>query len=223
MNDTLALGQLHSFEPLDAETLAAHLADRLDARWLDRRAVLEVSISVPWRPCDLWEGGLVRPVWTATFSGDLPFWAPGGEAEVGHLATLAKRQAPVSLAELCAEIPGSALVVVYSDATRSAYAAVWRERQLRWSLRLDDGVLAARCDGDRVIVESPPRPLPEIDRVGVLVAGLSRFFTEMPALEGVDRLLLPDVLLALDAETVPVRYSRADLFGSATERAVAGK
>ena len=223
MMHVMPLGQLHSFEPLDGDTLATRASERLDARWLDRHALLRVSVTGPWRPCDVWSGALVRPVWTANFAGDLPFWAPGGESAAASLATLSKRHAPVSIAELCADSVGGALVVVYSDATRSAYASVWRDRRFRWSLRLDDGVLIARCDGERVIVEAPPRHVHEVDRVGVLLAGLQRFLTEMPTIEGADRLLLPDVLQALDDGSTAAVYGRAELFGAPGERAVAGK
>lgn len=223
MMQTMELGQLFSFEPLDADSLAARIADRIDPTWLDRTAFMRISVSEQWRPCDVWEGGLLRPIWTATFSADVPFWSPGGELAASQLCTLSKRQAPVNLAELCADMVGAALVVVYADATRSAYASVWRDRRFRWSLRLDDAVLLARCDGDRVIVEAPPRHIHETDRVGVVMAGLQRFLTEMPALEGVDRLLLPDVLRSLGESGETDCYAKADLFGASRERAVAGK
>lgn len=223
MMQTMDLGQLFSFEPLDADSLAARIADRVHPSWLDRTAFMRIRVSEPWRPCDVWEGGLLRPVWTASFSAEVPFWAPRGEAAASQLCTLSKRQAPVSLAELCADSVGAALVVVYADATRSAYASVWRDRRFRWSLRLDDGAILARCDGERVIVESPPRHVHEVDRVGVLMAGLQRFFTEMPALEAEHRLLLPDVLRALNENEESACYARADLFGVSRERAVAGK
>lgn len=223
MMSSMGLCQLHSFEPLDAEFLASRLADRLDANWVDRRAVIEVVVGPIWRPIDLWPGGLIRPVWTAEINVEGPLWTPGAESEAASLASLGKRQAPVTLVELCADSLGAALVLAFSDATRSVYASVWRERRVAWSLRLDDSVISARCDGERVIVESPPRALPEVDRVGVLCAGLHRFLTEFPVLEGESRLLLPDILAGLTLGAARAQYSRDELFGSVGERAVAGK
>ncbi|GDX80159.1 hypothetical protein LBMAG42_19700 [Deltaproteobacteria bacterium] len=198
------LVQLHTLEPLSAARLSRELASRVDERWLQPWATLDVAVSGPWRPADVWPGRLERLVWTATFVyPEGGFFTPEGELSAGALGTLARRQAPIHPAELVAGAFASALVVWHSDAGRSAYAAVWRERRLRWSLRLDESRGLVRCDGEKVISESPPRHLPEQDRTGVLLAGWQRLLGEPLPLEGHDRLLFVDTLAALTGDADP--------------------
>lgn len=204
------LVQLHTFEPLSAELLLRELRARVDLRWLHRWAALDVSIAGPWRPVDVWPGSLERLVWSATFTyPEGAFFTPEGEGLAGGLASLGRRQAPVHPAEIVAGAFGAALVIWHSDPGRSAYTSVWRERRLRWSLRLDDAARVVRCDGERVIVEAPPRHLPEGDRAGVLLAGWQRFLGEPLPVEGPARLTFADTLEALTAdspgETLAVR------------------
>lgn len=200
------LVQLHTLEPLSAGRLLRELQPRLERRWLQPWAALAVSVAGPWRPADVWQGAIERLVWTASFTyPEGGFFTPEGEMSAGSLGTLARRQAPVHPAEIVAGAFASALVVWHSDAGRSAYAAVWRERRLRWSLRLDDGRGLVRCDGERVVVESPPRHLPELDRTGVLLGGWQRFLGEPLPVEGTERLLLVDSLAGLTHAAEPER------------------
>ncbi|MSQ01267.1 MAG: hypothetical protein EXR71_05140 [Myxococcales bacterium] len=198
MND---LVQLHTCEPIDAERLVRELRPRIDPQWLHRWARLSVAVTGPWRPADVWAGGLERLVWSATFSyPDGGFFTEAGERAAGERNGLARRQAPIHPAEILGPAFSAALVLWHSDAGRTTCASVWRERHLRWSLRLDDGQRLARCDGERVVIEAPPRHLPEVDRVGVLLGGWTRLLGEFPRIEGRDRLMFVDTLEALTAE-----------------------
>lgn len=196
------LVQLHTFEPLTADRLVRELRARVDLRWLPRWAALDAAIHGPWRPAEHWPGALERLVWTASFSyPEGGFFTAEGEGAAAAIGTLGKRQAPVHPAEMVAGAFGAALVLWHSDPGRSAYAAIWRERRLRWSLRLDDRARSVRCDGERVIVEEPPRHLPEQDRAGVLLAGWERFLGERLHVEGAERLTFVDTLDALTASS----------------------
>ena len=92
---------------------------------------------------------------------------------------------------------------LHSDAARLAYVAVYRQRHLAWSLSLEDGVRAVRCDGQVVVVSEPVRWLPEEDRVGVLIAGLGQWLREPLVLEGPDRLEFPDLLASFTGGEEP--------------------
>lgn len=216
------LVQLHTLEPLSVAVLARELRARIDVRWLERWAVLSADIVGPWRPADVWPGGLERLVWSATFHyPDGGFFTSAGEVAASGVGTLGKRHAPVHPAEIVAGAFGGALVLWHSDPGRSAYASIWRERRLRWSLRLDAGERLVRCDGERVIVESPPRHLPEGDRAGVLLAGWERLLGERLDLEGGERLTLVDTLGSLTAEARPERlFAHGEWAG---ERAAVGR
>lgn len=204
------LVHLLTFEPANAERVLSALRARVDDAWFAPWARLRVEVAGPWRPADTWVGGLERPVWTVTVSGDEGLTTEG-LAALAELNTMARRHAPATLAEAVAPDLGAALVVVHSDPGRSAYVGLYREGRVRFSLRLDDGRVVARCDGQRVVVESPPRHLPEGDRAGVVIEGLRRFFTEMPVLEGADRLCLVDVLAELATAPASVAEHRVDL------------
>jgi hypothetical protein len=54
-----------------------------------------------------------------------------------------------------------------------------------------------------VIVEAPPRHLPEQDRAGVLLAGWERFLGERLHVEGGDRLTFVDTLDTLTVDAAP--------------------
>ncbi len=194
------LVQLHALEPLGAPALVAELRRRVDERWLARWGRVVVSVTGPWRPADLWAGGIERLVWTASFSGD-PGLSTEGRDALEAANSVSRRNGVASFAELLAPSLAGALVLTHSDAARSAYVASYRERRFRWSLRLDDGRLLSRCDGERVMVDAPPRFVAEVDRTGVLLAGFARFFGEALPVEGADRLVFVDTLASLAPES----------------------
>ena len=187
----MELTQLHSFRPI--EDLAGVLRSVIPAAALHRRASLVTGVTGPWRPADLWHGAPERLVWTARFEGDVLF-SPAGEEMVG--GPLARRQAPITPAELIAP-RFDGLVLVHSDAAKLAYVAVYRERHLAWSLLLQDRVRTVRCDGEVVMVEAPPRFVPEVDRAGVVLAGLRQWLREPIDVPAEGRLVLVDTLGAL--------------------------
>ncbi len=194
------LVQLHACEPITAARLRHDLGARIDARWCHRWARVEAAIAGPWRPADVWHGGPERLLWTASFRyPDGGFFTADGEAEAGRSSGLTRRQAPVHPAELVGSTFSAALVVWHSDAAQTVCVSLWRERQLRWSLRVDARERLVRCDGQKVVVEAPPRHLPEGDRAGVILAGLQRLCGEFPVIEGAERLVLVDTLEALTA------------------------
>ncbi len=203
------LVQLHTFEPTSAEQVLSLLRARVNEAWFSPWARLSVAVSDVWRPADLWTGGIERQVWTVSVTGDDGLTTDGLSA-LADVNTMGRRHAPLTLAEVVAPALGAALVVVHSDPGRSAYVAVYREGRLRFSLRLDDARLVARCDGERVIVETPPRLVAEQDRAGVVVEGLRRFLTELPPLEGADRLCLVDHLAELADAPASVAEHRVD-------------
>jgi len=195
------LVQLHTCEPITAGRLRQVLAERIDPRWCHRWARVEVAIAGPWRPADVWHEGPERLLWTASFRfPDGGFFTADGEAEAGRVSGLTRRQAPVHPAELVAGSVGAALVVWHSDAAQTVCVSVWRERQLRWSLRVDRRERLVRCDGQKVVVEAPPRHLPEGDRTGVILTGFRRLCGEFPEIEGAERLVLVDTLESLTAD-----------------------
>lgn len=200
----MELAQYHSFERQSVDGVARVLRNLLRPEHLHRRADLGVTVQGPWRPADVWPGALERLVWSVEISsGRGPVLSAAGESALGRLGP-AKRSAPLHPVEALAIAAGEGLVVVHSDAARLAYVAVYRQRHLAWSLSLEDGVRAIRCDGQVVLVSEPVRWLPEEDRVGVLAAGLGQWLREPLVLEGADRLQLPDVLASLTSGEEPV-------------------
>lgn len=200
----MEFSQLHVMEPVGVERARAGLRERL-AGAITAHAELGVSRSAPWRPADLWEGCAERLIWSVGF--EIPDDALLTEAGAAALArgSISRRHAPVHPAELLAPLFPAALVVVHSDAAKFAYVAVYRERQLRMSLMIQDGVRLVRCDGEAVVVHAPPRIFPEGDRAGVLLAGVQCFLRETIHLESEDRMFLADVLGGLTVDA-PVEW-----------------
>lgn len=193
----MELVHYHSLAPLTVDLVAARLHEVLAPGLLHRRATLGVAVHGPWRPADVWDGAVERLVWTVSVEN------PGGALltargeEVLGDRGITRRQAPVTAAELLARRFGDGLVLVHSDPARLAYAAVYRERHLAWSLMLIDRARLVRCDGEVVVVEEPPRRFPEEDRAGVLLAGLQHWLREPVEVDPEGRILLADTLGAL--------------------------
>lgn len=185
------LAQIHSLEVLDFRALDRHV--RLDEQDLDRRAWLRAGVAM-WRPCDVWEHAPEVVCWTMGFE------TPAGRlfrpAVLDELRgrVLTGTPLPLHPAEQLARGLGGGLVVVYSDYGKLAYCAMYREHRLRWSLLLHDGVRMVRSDGAGLTVHEPPRPLPEGDRLGVLLAGFRQWLREPLELASDERLTLPDTL-----------------------------
>jgi hypothetical protein len=217
------LVQLHSCEPLDIERFVALFSARFSMDDLQRDAELVLAVTGPWRPAELWPLAPERCLWTLTLLEGRECFTGSGTARAGRVGGMERRQAVVTPLEAVADGLSGGLILVHSDAGRSAYAAVWRERHLRHSLRLDDGRVCVRCDGQAVIVESPPKHLPEGDRTGVLLDGLSRLVGERVEVEPADRFVVPDVLAELGAQGAAARLRRAELVVGTRDRMVAGK
>jgi len=208
----MEFAQFHSFEPRTIEGVSAELRRSFRAASLRRRTDLGVVVAGPWRPADLWSGGLERLVWSVAIeSRGGPVLSDLGEAELGR-AGLARRHAPIHPVEALALRAGEGLVVVYSDAARLAYVAVYRQRHLAWSLMLQDGVRLVRCDGQVVQVAEPPRFIAEEDRTGVLLAGLHQWLREPVSLDDTERLTLPDTLAQITGEGEPAWIARDGLW-----------
>ncbi len=200
----MEFGQLHVLEPLSIDCLRAELRARLEGALLPH-AMLGVSMSEAWRPADLWAGAEERLCCSVGF--EIPDDALLTEAGTANVArgSIARRLAPVHPAEAIACRFPCALVAIHSDAARFAYVAVYRERQLRMSLMLQDGVRLVRCDGDAVIVQEPPRFFPELDRAGVLLAGVQSFLRTPIPLEREERMFLADQLGGL-TDSEPIQW-----------------
>jgi hypothetical protein len=196
--------QFHSFRPQSAQGVGDELRALLAPAWLHRRASFGVAVRGPWRPADLWPGGMERLVWTVSLEGEVHLSDAGAEA-LGR-AGLLRRRAPVQPLEALARRQGDGLVVVHSDAAQLAYVAVYRERHLAWSLLLQDRVRLVRCDGEVVVDEAPPRRVPEVDRAGVLLAGLHQWLREPIEIDPEERLVLADTVggITLDEPVHPL-------------------
>lgn len=221
MND---LVQLHTFEPQRYGDLKRALRARVDDRWLHPWAALDVAIAGPWRPAEIWRGAPERLVWTSTFT--LPeggLFTADGEQAAALIGTLGRRQAPVTPAELLAPAFAAGLAIWHSDAGQSVFVSLWRDRRLRHSLRLEPGVQVVRCDGERVVVEAPPRHLPEVDRAGVLLGAWSRFLGEPLPVEGMDRIVFADTLAELTREAPELELIGRGEWADEAQRAVGGK
>lgn len=195
-------------EPFDADGVRRALRGLVRASDLHRRASLRVTVDGPWRPADRWPGALERLVWTARFDSPSGAFFTDRAAEGPPLRALVRREAPLHPAELVLKAMGDGLVLHWSDAARLAYVAVYRQRQLRWSLLLEDRVRLLRCDGELVTVERPPRWVAEGDRVGVLLAGWAAWLREPLDLPGEARFTFPDELGALGADGEAVELVR---------------
>jgi hypothetical protein len=210
----MELVQVHLMRPIDAEDVAVALratvsaaAHRAPRGLLHRRGELDVAVTGPWRPADRWPGTLERAVWTATFTLPTGAWlAAEVEDVIGSAPSFARRHVGATTAEIVAIAFGEGLVLTFSDAGQRAYAAVYRERRLAWSLLYDDRQRVVRCDGQVVVVEAPPRAFPEQDRAGVLLAGLRQWLREPVEAEGEARMFLPDLLAGItdDAAAEPI-------------------
>jgi len=189
---------------MDLDGVSLALRGALPSAAIHRRADLHVSVIGPWRPSDLFQAGPECLVWTATFLTHRPPLLT--EEGLGHAGRggILRRHAPVTPAELVVRASGDGLVLLASDHARLGYAAVYRERRLRWSLLLEDRVRTVRCDGDQVQVEAPPGPIPEADRTGVLLAGLASWLREPIDVDAMDRFTFVERLAELADEPVPL-------------------
>lgn len=209
----MEFAQFHSFEPRTVDSVVAELRGAIRPAHLHRRAALGVVVVGPWRPADLWSGGIERLVWTVGIeSHGGPLLSEVGEAELGR-GGVARRHAPVHPIEALALRAGEGLVVLHSDAAHLAYVAVYRQRRLSWSLMLQDRVRLVRCDGQVVQVAEPPRFVAEGDRAGVLLAGLHQWLREPITIDDTERLVLADTLGHITHDVEPVWVIRDGTWG----------
>ncbi|MEN9787921.1 MAG: hypothetical protein RLZZ299_3185 [Pseudomonadota bacterium] len=203
----MELVAVHLMEPVELAAVRAGLVASTPPRGLHRRAEVDVALAGPWRPSDLWEDAPERPVWTATFRLPRGAWLhDDAEQDLAERAGLAPRCAPVSPAEAVARHAGHGLVVVFSDAARLAYVAVYRQRRFEWSVLLHDGVRLVRADAHGAQVFAPPPPLfPEEDRTGVLLSGLRTWLRTAWDVPRAARTLLPETLAEVTADAPWVR------------------
>ncbi len=191
------LAQIHTRDEIDFDRICE--LTQLASVDLDKRAWLRAGVA-SWRPCEVWANAPEAVCWTASFE------TPAGRlfrpAVLDELRGRVLTGSPLPLhpAEQVARGLGAGLVVVFSDGGKLAYAAVYREYRLRWSLLLHDGVRMVRSDGTGLTVQEPPRRIPEGDRLGVLLAGLRQWLREPLELTSQELLTLPDTLDALVTE-----------------------
>ncbi len=213
----MELVHYHGMEPLDRDVIGAALRARVPAGNLHHRGVLEVALASSWSPSDTWPEAIVRRCWSASFTEPRRGWlTDAGEARLARQG-FAARQAPVTPAEVLAQQLGGGMVLVFSDAARLCYVAVYRDRRFAWSLMLQDGARLVRAYGDEVSVfEPPPRLFPEGDRLGVLAAGLQQWLREpVGADEGDARLLLPEALAGCFDEQATHRLCEGGVWSDA--------
>lgn len=193
----MELAQIHSHDPIAPDDVRRVLRELLPPALLNPWGALGVAMVGPWRPADLWPGAPEILVWTTAFH--IPEDGLLNDEGLRRLGAgiIGRRGAPVHPAEHVVGRLGGGLVLMHSDAGRYAYSAVYRERHLRFSLMLIVGERSVRCDGQEVIVESPPRAIPEQDRAGVLLAGLERWFFAPLPFGTRDRMFLADSLAQL--------------------------
>lgn len=200
----MEFAQLHTARPQSLEAIEADLRGVIPAAAIHPRGALGVALLGPWRPADVWCGGLERVTWTVGLEASEPLLSMSGIDRLGREGAL-RRHAPVHPVENLARRQGEGLVMLYSDAARLAYVAVYRERHLTWSLMLQDNVRLVRCDGEVVLREAPPKWVAEGDRTGVLLAGLQHWLREPIEVPPEDRFTFPDTLGALTA-SIPIRW-----------------
>ncbi len=193
----MELASVHSMLPMSVADVDARLRAVIPPAAFQPRAVLAISAAGPWRPADLFPGAIERLAWTVRF--DTPngaIFTDEGAASLGRKGIL-RRQAPVHPGELYLRALGEGVFTLISDVAQLAYVAVYRDRQLRWSLLLEDRVRLVRCDGDTVRVQAPPEDVPEVDRTGVLLAGLYQWLREPLDVRGADRYVFGELLDAI--------------------------
>lgn len=219
----MELAQVHLFDPVDVSDVRRTLRPLLPSTLLQPYGSLGVQIVGPWRPADVWRGAPELLLWTVGFEvpGDA-LLNDEGRARIGG-GTLARRAAPVHPAEHLAGRLGGGLVLLHSDAGHYAYTAIYRERHLRYSLMLVDHERLVRCDGVEVIVEAPPKVVPEGDRAGVLATGLERWCFAPVPMTPRDRIFLAERLAELVADA-PIEWLVVDgSWDQEPERAVSAR
>lgn len=198
----MELVHLHAMEPFGLPGIRDALEEVLPPGALHHRGRVEVEIAEDWSPAQVWPGGLERRCWSVAFRVVRGGWLTDVAEKRLSREGFGER-APVNPAEVVARKLGGGLVVVFSDAGRLAYTAVYRERKLSWSLLLQDGERLVRAVGARDVQahQPPPRVFAEGDRLGVLAAGLRQWLREPLDLEEGDaRLLLPETLQVVFAD-----------------------
>ena len=192
----MELVQIHADAPLRVEAVREALWALSLEGGLHRRAAVDVVLSGPWRPSERWENAPESVAWSASFTLPRGAWLDDAtEAAVAASHGFARREAPLTPAEIVAQAIGHGWVVVFSDASRWAYSALYRERRLCGSVLLHDDTVVVRCDGFATTRQSPPpRVIPEVDRLGVLERGLERWLRADLFLDREAVLLLPETL-----------------------------
>lgn len=196
----MEIAQLHSFEELTLPIVRTALQGVLLPEFLHRRAAMEIAITGPWRPADLWPGAPERALWTVAFR--IPrdtLLSPRGEERLRR-GIIERRLAPAHPAEFLARALGNGFVCLFSDAASFCYTLVWRERHLRSSVMLEERVRLVRCDGVEVRREEPPKRVHEGDRTGILLEGLRRWLAEPLPVPEEEVIFVPDVLGGLFSE-----------------------
>ncbi len=192
----MELVQIHADAPLSVDAVREALWALSLHGGLHRRAAVDVVLSGPWRPCERWENAPERLSWSASFTLPRGAWLDDAtEAAVAAAHGFARREAPLTPAEIVAQAIGHGWVFVFSDAARLVYSALYRERRLCSSVLLHDDTALFRCDGFATTRHAPPpRLIPEVDRLGILVSGLERWLRADLFLEHEPVLVLPETL-----------------------------
>lgn len=133
----MELVQLHAMEPLSARAIGEVLADSIPAEALDPRGGLGVRVAGPWRPADVWPGGIERLVWSATFEAPRDRFLLPEAFPTLMRRQLARPHHPVHPGEAVARRLGGALLVSWSDTWQLAMVTNYRDRRIRWSLLLE--------------------------------------------------------------------------------------
>jgi hypothetical protein len=192
----MELVQVHSDAPLGAEAIREALWALTRDGGLHRRAAIDLVLSGPWRPSERWDRAPEQLAWSASFTLPRGAWLDDAtEAAAAASRGFTARGAPFTPAEVVAQALGHGWVVVFSDAARLAYSALYRDRRLHGSLLLHDEVALVRSDGFAATrTAPPPRVIPEVDRLGVLERGLERWLRADLFLDREAVFLLPETL-----------------------------